>query len=547
MSPKIAIIIGAGPAGLTAAYELLQKTDIKPIIFEASGDLGGISKTVNYKGNRIDIGGHRFFSKSDRVMQWWLNILPIQAMADDATAMPITYRQQYRPVSASPNGPDPEQTDLVMLVRRRLSRILYRRKFFDYPVSLNMDTVSKLGLASIMRIGISYLTARLFPIRPEGSLEDFFVNRFGRELYLTFFKDYTEKVWGVPCNQIKPEWGAQRVKGLSISKAIAHAITQMFRRNTSIDQRNIETSLIEQFLYPKLGPGQMWEEVARRVTAAGAEIHMNCNVLRLVRQGDCISSVIVQDKQTGQVETHTGDYFFSTMPVKDLVEGMHADQPVDSQVLRVAGGLMYRDFITVGLLLKQLRPRTQARPSARPDADANMRDNWIYIQEADVKIGRLQIFNNWSPYMVRDPNTVWIGLEYFCNEGDELWSMPDADFIRFAVSELVKIGLIDAGDVLDSTLLRMPKTYPSYTGEYEHFDVIRQFVDQFKNLFLVGRNGMHRYNNQDHSMLTAMTAVENIINGVTSKDNIWGVNVEQEYHETKTEPLESVEKADDTL
>jgi protoporphyrinogen oxidase len=530
MSAKIAIIIGAGPAGLTAAYELLQKTDIKPILFESSGELGGLSRTVNYKGNRMDIGGHRFFSKSDRVMQWWLDKLPMQAPAGqtDGDAVPITYHQQTRDVAPAAEGPDPEKTDLVMLVRRRLSRILYRRKFFDYPVSLNLNTITNLGLLSIIKIGLSYVAARLFPIKPEKSLEDFFTNRFGRELYLTFFKDYTEKVWGVPCSAIKPEWGVQRVKGLSVSKAILHALTSMVRRDRSITQQGIETSLIEQFLYPKFGPGQMWEEVARRVVAAGGEIYFNSNVLRLDRRNGGVTSAVVQDSATGETRAWDADYFFSSMPVKDLIEGMHASQPVPAEVLGVARGLVYRDFITVGLLLRRLKPR---------DRDGEpIRDNWIYVQEADVKVGRLQIFNNWSPYMVRDAGSVWIGLEYFCNEGDEMWRMPDDAFIRFAVSELVKIGLIDEADVLDGTRIRVPKTYPAYTGLYEQFDTVRAYVDQFPNLFLIGRNGMHRYNNQDHSMLTAMTAVENIVNGVTTKDNIWAVNVEQEYHETKASP-----------
>ncbi len=531
MTPQTALIIGAGPAGLTAAYELLQHTAIRPIVIEASGDLGGLSKTVNYKGNRIDIGGHRFFSKSDRVMQWWLDILPMQglpASGADAGGVSITYRRESRLVQAAGQGPDPDQTDLVMLVRRRLSRILYRRRFFDYPVSLSRDTIAKLGPVSIARIGASYLLARLFPIRPEKSLEDFFVNRFGRELYLTFFKDYTEKVWGVPCSQIKPEWGVQRVKGLSVRKVIAHAIQRNLNRGDTLVQKNIETSLIEQFLYPKFGPGQMWEEVARRVREAGGEIHLHRRVVQVARDGDRITAVTTVDQAGGRTTWHA-DYVFSTMPVKELVESMHADEAVPLTVLHVASHLAYRDFITVGLLLKRLKQQGDA-------TGAPIRDNWIYIQEKDVKIGRLQIFNNWSPYLVSDPGTVWIGLEYFANEGDELWRMPDDEFKRFAAAELAKIGMIDAQDVLDSTLIRMPKTYPSYTGEYEHFDVVREYLDRFGNLFLIGRNGMHRYNNQDHSMLTAMTAVENIVNGVTAKDNIWSVNAEQEYHETRQSP-----------
>ncbi len=553
MNPKIAIIIGAGPAGLTAAYELLQHTGIHPIVFEASDQLGGLSRTVNYKGNRIDIGGHRFFSKSDRVMDWWLHMMPMQAMGTPEGEVGITYQRQGRTVKSpgAEAGPDPESTDLVMLVRRRLSRILYRRRFFSYPVSLSADTISKLGMGAIVRIGVTYLLARLFPIHPEKSLEDFFINRFGSELYHTFFKDYTEKVWGVPCNRIKPEWGVQRVKGLSVRKVIAHALRSTLPRNRSLGQKDVETSLIEQFLYPKYGPGQMWEEVARRVCDAGGEIHLNSVVTKVTRAGERITAVTVRDEH-GAERDWTADFVFSTMPIKELAVAMHADQRLPAEVLSVATGLEYRDFITVGLLLKRLRTHGRnggALPAATQShgIQGMISDTWIYIQEKDVKIGRLQIFNNWSPYMVYNPDTAWVGLEYFTNEGDELWSMTDEAFTRFAIAELAKIGMIDAADVLDSTLIRMPKTYPSYTGAYERFDVARTWFDRLGNLFLIGRNGMHRYNNQDHSMLTAMTAVENIRAGITSKDNIWAVNVEKEYHETKPPPLESVAEADDAM
>ncbi len=532
MTQQTAIIIGAGPAGLTAAYELLTKTDIKPVVYEASGDLGGLAKTVNYKGNRIDIGGHRFFSKSDRVMQWWLEMLPLQAMpvTNQLNGTPrsaeINYQRQSRQIDWPANGPDPETTDRVMLMRSRLSRILYLRRFFSYPVSLSFDTLSKLGIIRVMKIGLSYLRARWQPIKPERSLEDFFINRFGRELYLTFFKSYTEKVWGTPCREIKPEWGAQRVKGLSISRALWHALKQIFSTDQSIAQRETETSLIERFLYPKFGPGQMWEETARRITAAGGEIYFHRRVTKIMREGQRITAIELTDDRTGETEICHGDYFFSSMPVRELIACFEPVAP--DEVRQVSRGLVYRDFITVGLLLR----RWQVNPR-EPAAGREMRDNWIYIQEPDVKVGRLQIFNNWSPYLVKDPKTVWVGLEYFCQQGDELWQQADEELARLASGEMAKLGLIDEADVLDHTVIRVPQTYPAYTGSYEQFDVIRRFTDQFENLFLVGRNGMHRYNNQDHSMLTAMTAVENIIHGVTAKDNIWSVNTEQEYHETK--------------
>src|SRR3989338_7624627 len=427
---KTAIIIGAGPAGLTAAYELLKNTDIKPIIFEMTGDIGGISKTVNYKGNRIDIGGHRFFSKSDQVMKWWQNILPIEKSAENI------------------NGPSVQKTDQVMLVRKRLSRIFFLKKFFNYPISLNFNTLSNLGWVRVAKIGFSYFKARLLPIKPEKSLEDFFINRFGRELYLTFFKDYTQKVWGQPCERIKPEWGAQRVKGLSISKAIFHFLNNIFLKSSSVNQKKTETSLIEQFLYPKFGPGQLWQTVAKIIEQKGGELHLKHRVVGFKNQGNRITAVEVLDETTGQRVTYAADYFFSSMPVKDLIEFLGDSVP--PAVIEVARGLVYRDFITVGLLLKQLKIKNGA-------SDNLIADNWIYIQEREVKLGRLQIFNNWSPYLVKDQNTVWIGLEYFCNEGDELWSKGDSEFIDFAINELAQIGIIDKADVSDSTIIRMPK------------------------------------------------------------------------------------------
>jgi protoporphyrinogen oxidase len=527
---KIAVIIGAGPAGLTAAYELLKKAkNIKPVIYEASNYFGGIAKTVNYKGNRMDMGGHRFFSKSDRVMQWWLNILPLQAATSEKKqTVNINYQNKTKSIAVSTAGPDPEKTDKVMLIRRRLSRIFFLRKFFDYPVALNWNTISNLGLVRMFKIVFSYLKVKVLPKKEEKSLEDFFINRFGKELYLTFFKDYTEKVWGVPCVEIAPEWGAQRIKGLSISKALLHFIKQIFSSKSSIEQKNIETSLIQQFLYPKLGPGQMWEEVAKIVKEQGAKVYLNNKVVGLKLANNKITEVKIKNIITGEIKIQTGDYFFSTMPVKELIESL--EPPAPAEILTLAKGLMYRDFITVGLLLKKLKIQNETNIKA---SYSIVPDNWIYIQEPDVKIGRLQIFNNWSPYLVKDPNTVWIGLEYFCNEGDELWNKTDLEFIRFAIDELTKIGIIEKENVLDSTIVRVKKAYPAYFGTYDKFDVIKKFTDAIENLFLIGRNGMHKYNNQDHSMLTAMVAVENIINGVKTKDNIWSVNTEQDYHESK--------------
>ncbi len=524
MNRKIAIIIGAGPAGLTAAYELLHRSDIKPIVFEKSSDIGGISKTVVYKGNRIDIGGHRFFSKSERVMTWWQNILPLQGSpsADDI----ILGRDVL--LSAKEGAPDPGNEDLVLLVRNRLSRIFFLRSFFEYPISLKWSTFKKLGMMRVLKIGLSYSKARLWPIKHETSLEDFIINRFGRELYLIFFKDYTEKVWGVPCDSIKPEWGAQRIKGLSVSKAVLHALRSIVDRDTSLGQQNTETSLIEQFAYPKLGPGQLWEEVARQVKEKGAEIHMVSTVVGVQVSDGFVTGIMVKDGVTGLITEHRCDFLISTMPVQELIQAMNPEPPAN--VREVANGLQYRDFITVGVLLKKMKIKNE---TVIPTVNDIVPDNWIYIQERDVKLGRLQIFNNWSPYLVKDPGTVWVGLEYFCNEGDELWNKTDDEIAEFAIAELAHIDIIDKDDVLDSTVIRMQKAYPAYFGTYDDFYVIRNFTDRIENLFLIGRNGMHKYNNADHSMLTAMAAVENIITGNPTKDDIWRVNTEDEYHEKK--------------
>jgi protoporphyrinogen oxidase len=517
--PKTALIIGAGPAGLTAAYELLKRTDIRPIILEKSGDIGGISKTVNYRGNRIDMGGHRFFSKSDRVMEWWLNIMPMEQGENSPT---IQYQGKSRTVDISSRPDAARDPDKVMLLRPRVSRIYFLRKFFTYPISLSLDTLKGLGLTRTVGIMFSYVAARLFPRKPETSLEDFFINRFGKRLYQLFFKDYTEKVWGVSCQKISAEWGAQRIKGISIGKALAHALSRLTRKSrdqgADIQQKETETGLIERFLYPKLGPGQLWEEVARLVVEAGGVVRMNQEVKAIeVRDGQ-VSAICVVDQSTGQTERIEGDYFFSTMPVKDLVAGMGGNVP--QKVREVAAGLQYRDFITVGVLLRKL-------------LQEDLKDTWIYIQERDVRVGRIQLFNNWSPSLVKDQDTIWMGMEYFCNDWDDFWNLPDEKIKLQAVEELEKMKLARASDVLDTTVLRMEKTYPAYFGTYGQFDTVRKFLDGFENLFLIGRNGMHKYNNSDHSMLTAMVAVDNISQGITDKSNIWGINTEQEYHEEK--------------
>jgi len=522
---KVAVIAGAGPAGLTAALELLRRSDITPIVFENDSQVGGISKTVNHGGNRMDLGGHRFFSKSDWVMRWWQEILPIAAGEIDPQR-PVRINYQGKSNELTPSAFAANSSDAVMLVRQRLSRIFYRRRYFDYPLKLNASTLRNMGLVETLRIGLSYGQAQLSHRSPEISLEDFFVNRFGDRLYRTFFKDYTEKVWGVPCQEISAEWGAQRIKGLSVTKAIAHAVASPFRSDADTSQKQTETSLIERFLYPKYGPGQMWEEVARRLTAMGGNLHLCHRVIGLERRGVDITGVVVRDNRSGTARHIPCDHFISTMPVRDLTRML---EPDGAGIIEIAQKLPYRDFMTAGLLLKKMRSENPR--SYRSSKNGMPPDNWIYIQEPDVKIGRLQVFNNWSPALVLDPNTIWLGLEYFCREGDELWSMTDGRFIDFAARELEKIGMVDRSDVLDGTVVRVPKAYPAYFGEYREFDKIRAYLDTFTNLYPVGRNGMHRYNNQDHSMLAANCAVDCIMKAGRGKSAIWDINTDEDYHE----------------
>jgi protoporphyrinogen oxidase len=520
---KVAVIAGAGPAGLTAALELLRRSDVAPIVFEADTQVGGISKTVNYRGNRMDLGGHRFFSKSDWVMRWWQEILPIAGGQDGSEPLRISYQGQSRDVA--PAGFESASSDAVMLVRQRLSRIFYRRRFFDYPLKLNVNTLRNMGLIETLRIGLSYSHAQLQHRSPESSLEDFFVNRFGDRLYRTFFKDYTEKVWGVPCRDISAEWGAQRIKGLSVRNALANAVASPFRSASDTSQKQTETSLIERFLYPKFGPGQMWEEVARQVSRRGGQVHLKNKIVGLERNGSQIIAAMAQD-ESGVIRRVACDFFISTMPVRSLTAML---EPEDSQVIRIAERLPYRDFMTAGLLLKKMN-----MPAAHPKRSAGNGmppDNWIYIQEPDVKIGRLQVFNNWSPALVSNPDTIWLGLEYFCRDGDELWSMENGRFVDFAARELEKLGMIERSDVLDGTVVRVPKAYPAYFGEYRRFGKIREYLDRFTNLYAVGRNGMHRYNNQDHSMLAANSAVNSILNSGHNKSDIWLINADDDYHE----------------
>ena len=506
------VIIGAGPAGLTAAYELQKAGAKNIIILEADNLVGGISKTINYKGNRIDIGGHRFFSKSQWVMDWWQKILPISKV-EDSNILEISYKGGKKKLNILPLKKNIKNS---MLVRNRLSRIYFGRQFFDYPLKLNFDTLIKLGPSKVFIFGFSYIYSRFFPVRPERNFEDFLVNRFGYKLYIQFFKEYTEKVWGVPCSKISAEWGAQRIKALSISKALMHAIKKIFKFE---NQKKVNTSLIEKFIYPRFGPGQMWEAVASINKLNGVEILMESRVEKINITHRKIRSLIYKDKNNKKIEIPASNVI-STMPIKELIDASKDYWPKD--VIKIASGLEYRDFITVGLLFKD------------NDLVTELFDNWIYIQEPGVNVGRVQIFNNWSPYMVKDLSTKWLGLEFFCKTTDKLWKMGDEDLKALAQSEIKKIGLVKSEKSIDAVVIRVPKAYPGYFGNaYKKFNILRGALDAVDNLFLIGRNGMHRYNNQDHSMLTAKEASKQIISGQINKELIWNINIDDDYHEEK--------------
>lgn len=478
MNKQKVVIIGAGPAGLTATYELLKHDGFEVVLLEETNMVGGISRTVNYKGNRMDMGGHRFFSKAPEVNAWWDEMLP-------------------------------------MMKRNRLSRIFFNQKFFDYPITLKVKTLKNLGFGTTVVIGFSYLKSAIFK-RKEESLEDFYINRFGKKLYSLFFENYTENLWGRHPREISPEWGAQRVKGLSITTILKDIFGKKFKRKG----RKVETSLIEEFLYPKYGPGEMWETVAQRITARSGKIIFGAKAVKVRRDEKNNVTAVVYQKDGKNITIKCG-YVISTMPVKDLVEAM---DDVPEKYAKIANGLPYRSFKTVGVLCKGM---ALGNKHIIPD-------NWVYVHDRSVKMGRFQVFNNWSPYLVKNPKTVWLGLEYFCDEGDDFWNMKDEDFAALAIDEMLKLGLIKSRkDVLDFHVESVKKAYPAYFDTYNQFGALRNYLDKIPNLYLIGRNGQHHYNNMDHSMCTAFEAVKNILSGKTEKTNIWNVNTEKDYHELK--------------
>ncbi|OZG69532.1 NAD(P)/FAD-dependent oxidoreductase [Bifidobacterium eulemuris] len=529
------VIIGGGPAGLTAAWELIKDGGAEAYdvtVLEETREFGGISRTVRHNGNRMDIGGHRFFSKDERIMQWWKDTLPLQG------APSYDDRKLGREHDMEPGGPDPEVEDKVMLKRHRVSRIFWNRRFFDYPISLSANTFRAMGFKLTMQAGFSYLASMVHKL-PEDNLENFYINRFGRKLYSMFFEGYTEKLWGRHPSQISADWGAQRVKGLSIMGVLKNAFAKLSPKKR--DSSEVETSLIEEFWYPKYGPGQLWETVEENCAAAGVKVLTDAKVVELKQVDGAIAAVVYEDSEGNRTEL-AADQFISSMPVKDLVNAINAPaaageagaKPAPADMVEVANGLPYRDFVTVGLLVKHLRLKnttdipTLGNPPIVPDC-------WIYVQDPGYKLGRLQIFNNWSPYLVNDvDDTVWVGLEYFCEEGDSFWSMSEEDVVKFAVSELTRMRVINGPqDVIDSHRERVKKAYPAYFDTYDRMPELVEYLDGFGNLYCVGRNGQHRYNNMDHSMATAIEAVGNIKSGKTSKRNVWSVNTDKSYHEQK--------------
>lgn len=518
MPKKRVIIIGAGPAGLTAGYELLKlnKDNYEVIILEETYDIGGISKTVNYNGNRMDIGGHRFFSKDENVMRFWKEVMPVQGKPsyDDK----ILNRNK----NLKKNGPDPEIDDRVFLVRNRVSRIYFLNKFFDYPISLKLETLKNMGFCRTIKVGFSYLKSLIFK-KKEDSLENFYINRFGKELYSMFFEKYTEKLWGRHPKEISSEWGAQRVKGVSITAVIKDSLKKVFH----IKSKNVETSLIEEFYYPKYGPGQLWETVAKEFEDLGGKILKGYSVIKIDNSNCKINSVTCKTAD-GEVKMD-GDIFISSMPLKDLIIGMEKDVPED--IKEYAKGLPFLDFQTVGILVKKMNLENKTNIKTLNNI---VPDCWVYVHDKNATMLRFQIFNNWSPYLVQEPEKyVWIGLEYTCREGDEKWNMSDNAFIEFAIKEMVSMGIIDESDVIDSHREKIKKAYPAYFDTYSEIEKIIKFVNKYDNLYCIGRNGQHRYNNMDHSMVTAFETVKNIVSGISDKTNIWNVNTEKEYHEKK--------------
>ena len=516
---KKVVIIGGGPAGLSAAYSLLkEKLEYEVIILEKSSMVGGISKTITYNGNKMDLGGHRFFTKNKKIQKIWEELLPLQnkeAYDEKLLNMKIYHNQK---------GNDPEIDNKVFLKRKRVSRIFYNKKFFDYPVTLSFKTIKNLGLKDTIICGFSYLKS-CFKKLDETNLENFYINRFGKKLYSIFFKEYTEKLWGIEPSKIDSSWGSQRVKGISIKEVLKDYFKRLFK----IKDLNKETSLIDSFYYPKFGPGMMYEEMANKIISLGGVIKLNSEVIKIQQKDGKIISITY--KENGKITKIYLDYLISSMPIKDLIEDLNS---VPKIIKNISKNLPYRDFLTIGIIFDKLKVFNDSKIKTYNN---RVPDTWIYVQSRDVKMGRIQVFNNWSPYLVKDYlNTISLGLEYFCKENDDFWNMKDEDLKEYAKNELIKMGIIDDEcNILDYHVERIEKAYPAYFGSYKDFPKIKKYLNQIENLYCIGRNGMHRYNNMDHSMYTGIVCANNIINNITDKENIWSINTDSAYHEVDNE------------
>ena len=510
---KRIVIIGAGPAGLSCAYKLLtDNKDLEVIILEKDSQVGGISKTIKYKGNRIDIGGHRFFTKNNEVKKFWLKILPLQGHKsyDDAIL------EIDKPLKRG--GPDPEKEDKVMLIRNRVSRIYYKKKFFDYPVNLNFKTLKNMGIITSMKCGFSYLRS-LFVKLEENNLENFYINSFGKKLYSMFFKGYTTKVWGREPKEIDSSWGSQRAKGISIRKVISDYIHRLFK----LKDKNKAKSLIEEFLYPKYGPGELYECVAEEIEQMGGKIILNSNVIKINNDSNKIKSISYMNNNK-KIDLNC-DIIISSMPMKELIDDMNG---IPKNIKMISKNLPYRDFITIGVLVDKLNIKTDKRTKT---IHGSIKDNWLYIQDPSVTVGRIQIFNNWSPYLVKKPkDTLWIGLEYFCNEGDSFWNKTDKELKQYAKEELIRMNFISE-NFLDCFVYRQKKAYPAYFDTYYEIDKLRKYLNNIENLYCIGRNGTHSYNNMDHSIYCGFVCADMIKKNEHNLDKLWNINVDKSYQE----------------
>lgn len=533
---KIKVVIaGAGPAGIVAAYELQKTEELRNkydvTVVEETDDIGGISKTKEINGNRMDMGGHRFFSKDSKVIEWWNTILPTQG------ELPIDDIELSRNVEIHEGGPNPKYSDNVMLVRNRVSRIYFNNKFFDYPVKINLNTITGIGLFNTIKCGFGYLKSIIHKL-PEDNLENFYINRFGKPLYRLFFEGYTEKLWGRHPSEISADWGAQRVKGLDLREILKDTFSKLLH----IKRKNTETSLIERFYYPKFGPGQLWERALEIAIDNGVKFKNNTKLVGIELENQenykSIKSVDIKTKVGNgyDYDILSCDWLISSVPLKDLLDFLpFKAQP--NEIVNIAANLPYRDFRTCGILVDKLAVQNNTNVNTY---NGLIPDCWIYIQDKKVRMGRLQIFNNWSPYMVKDfRNKVWIATEYFCDEKDNLWKMENNAFADLAIRELKDIGLIDNNSKVEMTHSeRVKKAYPAYFDTYTQIDKLRKYLNNIDGLICVGRNGQHRYNNMDHSMLTAFKAVEILEETDKNKQSalkieIWNINEEKVYHEKK--------------